>query len=226
MFTRLKGRRAEALQALRWLRGKEFDVEPELNKLEKSVEVEMATVTHASDLLKPWAYKPILTALGLMSFQQIIGINAALFNAVDIFTAAKSDLDGLVSAILLNGIQVTPSPYSPPSPCFPLLPHHFAIFYLFLLIVIETVRNDGGFISYDHPVGTSNAVRDLATDMCHIHRSTGCLLLHPGYGSGNCRKHRLVTAGFFDDLHRILRHRFRTYSLDHDRWNRSQKSQK
>lgn len=114
VFTRLKGRRAEALQALRWLRGKEFDVEPELNKLEKSVEVEMATVTHASDLLKPWAYKPILTALGLMSFQQIIGINAALFNAVDIFTAAKSDLDGLVSAILLNGIQVTPSPYSPP----------------------------------------------------------------------------------------------------------------
>jgi len=101
-----KGRRAEALQALRWLRGKEFDVEPELNKLEKSVEAEMATVTHASDLLKPWAYKPILTALGLMSFQQIIGINAALFNAVDIFTAAKSDLDGLVSAILLNGIQL------------------------------------------------------------------------------------------------------------------------
>jgi len=101
-----KGRRAEALQSLRWLRGKDFNIESEMEELEASVDAELANVTRASDLLHPWAYKPILTALALMSFQQVIGINAALFNSVEIFRSAGSSLDGLVSAVILNSIQL------------------------------------------------------------------------------------------------------------------------
>jgi len=101
-----KGRRAEALQSLRWLRGKDFNIESEMEELESSVDAELANVTRASDLLHPWAYKPILTALALMSFQQVIGINAALFNSVEIFRSAGSSLDGLVSAVILNSIQL------------------------------------------------------------------------------------------------------------------------
>jgi len=44
--------------------------------------------------------------LALMSFPQVIGINAALFNSVDIFKSAGSDLDPLVSAVILNAIQL------------------------------------------------------------------------------------------------------------------------
>jgi len=101
-----KGRKAEALKSLIWLRGNEFDIESELNQLEASVQVELASKARPSDLLLPWAYKPILTALALMSFQQVIGINAALFNSVDIFKSAGSDLDPLVSAVILNAIQL------------------------------------------------------------------------------------------------------------------------
>ena len=94
------------MQSLRWLRGKDFNIESEMEELEASVDAELANVTRASDLLHPWAYKPILTALALMSFQQVIGINAALFNSVEIFRSAGSSLDGLVSAVILNSIQV------------------------------------------------------------------------------------------------------------------------
>lgn len=108
------GRKAEALKSLIWLRGNEFDIESELNQLEASVQVDLASKARPSDLLLPWAYKPILTALALMSFQQVIGINAALFNSVDIFKSAGSDLDPLVSAVILNAIQVDAHHFSKP----------------------------------------------------------------------------------------------------------------
>lgn len=73
---------------------------------EARVRIELAQSSRFSDLFKPWAFKPMLVAMGLMMFQQFSGINAALFNAVFIFNAAGSTLDPLLSAVLLNVDQV------------------------------------------------------------------------------------------------------------------------
>lgn len=101
-----KGLRNDAINSLRWLRGNEFDVELEISELEISVENDMAVDSKASDLLRPWAYRPIIVALLLMIFQQVSGINAVLFNAVDIFIFAGSTIEPLVANILINVIQL------------------------------------------------------------------------------------------------------------------------
>jgi facilitated trehalose transporter len=59
-----------------------------------------------SDIIKPAVYKPVLIGIGLMVFQQLSGINAALFNSVEIFRLSGSSLDGLVSAVILNFVLV------------------------------------------------------------------------------------------------------------------------
>ena len=102
----LVGRRNEALESLRQLRGTDFNCELELRQLESSLSAEMKTVFHWSVLLQPWAFKPIAAAFGVMFFIGLSGINAASFNAVDIFRAAGSSIDGGVCAIILNTTQV------------------------------------------------------------------------------------------------------------------------
>lgn len=92
---------------MKWLRGSAYNMEPELALMEARVRIELSQKGRFSDLWSAWAWKPVLVAIGLMIFQQLSGINAALFNAVAIFEAAGSQLDTLVSAVLLNVDQVT-----------------------------------------------------------------------------------------------------------------------
>lgn len=102
----LPGRKRNAQLALRWLRGPDYNIEPEMNQIETRLKIELASTFIVSDLLKPWALKPLLLAVSLMIFQQLSGINAAVFNAVAIFESAGSTLDTIVCAILLNLDQV------------------------------------------------------------------------------------------------------------------------
>lgn len=105
MFSAI-GKSSEARDSLKWLRGPEFDMEPELSQMETRVRIELAQKSRFSDLWSSWAWKPVMVAIGLMIFQQLSGINAALFNAVAIFESAGSELDTLVAAVLLNVDQV------------------------------------------------------------------------------------------------------------------------
>lgn len=100
------GKVAEARNSLKWLRGPDYNMDSELAVMEARVRLEMAEVSRFSDLWSSWAWKPVLVAMSLMIFQQLSGINAALFNAVAIFESAGSDLDNLVSNVLLNLDQV------------------------------------------------------------------------------------------------------------------------
>lgn len=101
-----KGKSSEARDALKWLRGPEYDMEQELAEMEARVRIELSQKSRFSDLWSSWAWKPVMVAIGLMVFQQLSGINAALFNAVAIFESAGSELDTLVAAVLLNVDQV------------------------------------------------------------------------------------------------------------------------
>jgi SP family facilitated glucose transporter-like MFS transporter 8 len=102
-----KGRQDDARVALQWLRGADFEIQAEMRKMEANVQVELSQSARFSDLFQPWALKPVLVAIGLMFFQQVSGINAALFNAVEIFQSSGSTISGLVSAVILNVTQLS-----------------------------------------------------------------------------------------------------------------------
>ena len=75
-------------------------------QMEFRVRIELSQTGRFSDVWSKWAWKPVLVTITMMIFVQLSGINAALFNAAAIFESAGSDLDNLVSAVLLNVDQV------------------------------------------------------------------------------------------------------------------------
>ncbi|XP_046452128.1 facilitated trehalose transporter Tret1-2 homolog [Daphnia pulex] len=98
-----QGRLDEAEGSLLWLRGNNHNyVKAELSRIEALVAEDAAQDFKFSDIIRPGVYKPVLIGIGLMVIQQLSGINAALFNSVDIFRLSGSSLDGLVSAVILN----------------------------------------------------------------------------------------------------------------------------
>ncbi|XP_055374636.1 facilitated trehalose transporter Tret1 isoform X3 [Condylostylus longicornis] len=102
-----QGREDRARKALRWLRGKEADVEPELKGIVRShTEAEKhATSNPMAELLRRNNIKPLSISLGLMFFQQLSGINAVIFYTVQIFKDAGSTIDGNICTIIVGCVN-------------------------------------------------------------------------------------------------------------------------
>lgn len=100
------GRQADAETSLLWLRGANHNVKAELSRIEASVAEDASQESRFADIIRPGVYKPLLIGIALMILQQVSGINAALFNSVEIFRLSGSSLDGLVSAVVLNIVLV------------------------------------------------------------------------------------------------------------------------
>lgn len=102
-----KGRRAEASSALKRLRGGFYDVNAELNQIQKEAEDNANRRSSVFDLVRlPAPRKALLICFAGMAFQQLSGINAVIFYTVNIFEAAGSSLDSAVAAILVSVVQV------------------------------------------------------------------------------------------------------------------------
>lgn len=99
-----RGKEERARRALKWLRGKNADVEPELKGIVKShCDAERHASSNAIfDLLKKSNLKPLMISLGLMFFQQLSGINAVIFYTVQIFKDAGSTIDGNLCTIIVG----------------------------------------------------------------------------------------------------------------------------
>jgi SP family facilitated glucose transporter-like MFS transporter 8 len=91
----------KAAKSLQWLRGNLFNVEAELAQIKSRVIEDKTQQLNLRDFLRPWAYKPILIGIAVMVFQQFSGLNAALFYSVEILQVAGSNLDALVSAVVV-----------------------------------------------------------------------------------------------------------------------------
>jgi SP family facilitated glucose transporter-like MFS transporter 8 len=91
----------KATKSLQWLRGNLFNVEAELAQIKSRVIEDKTQQLNLRDFLRPWAYKPILIGIAVMVFQQFSGLNAALFYSVEILQVAGSNLDALVSAVVV-----------------------------------------------------------------------------------------------------------------------------
>lgn len=106
-FLVTKGKFDEARQAIIRLRGKNFDVDGELNHLKQNDETSKSnSVSFLNAITKKTAVKAILICYALMFFQQLSGINAVLFNTSAIFASAGSTMSPAISTIVIGVIQV------------------------------------------------------------------------------------------------------------------------
>lgn len=103
-----KGNEARARSALKWLRSKRIDIEPELQGIIKTTsytENSTKPINGIMTLLKPNNLKPLSISLGLMFFQQFSGINAVIFYAEDIFIYAGTTIEGSICVIIVGVVN-------------------------------------------------------------------------------------------------------------------------
>lgn len=125
MFLVSKGETGKAETSLRWLRGlnkqKSLDIERELNQMKDFVNNSFSKKTTqdtkdskrgalklcSADLsfTTPTA-KAVRIILGLMTFQQLTGIEAVIYYCVDIFDEAGSSLSSSVCTIIVGMLQL------------------------------------------------------------------------------------------------------------------------
>ncbi|VVC91037.1 facilitated trehalose transporter Tret1-2 homolog isoform X3 [Leptidea sinapis] len=106
-FLVIKGRHDEAKDALITLRGRDYDVDSELNELQaKAEDSKRNPVSFASAITKKTAVKALIICYALMVFQQLSGINAVIFNTSAIFTSAGATIPAAISSIIIGVIQV------------------------------------------------------------------------------------------------------------------------
>lgn len=110
-----KGRKTAALRSLQFLRGQSAEgVHDEMAMIQANVEESMANKGTMLDLVKVYSNrKALLICAGLISFQQLSGINAVLFNSQSIFASAKTGLDPAVATIIIGCVQVGASGLTP-----------------------------------------------------------------------------------------------------------------
>ncbi|XP_068452360.1 solute carrier family 2, facilitated glucose transporter member 8 [Clinocottus analis] len=98
-FLLSQGKRREAEEALRFLRGPDAPVEWECARIESACD-EQGSSFQMSDLKDPGVYKPMVIGIMLMVFQQMTGINAIMFYAETIFEQAHFKESDLASVIV------------------------------------------------------------------------------------------------------------------------------
>nr|CAD7460396.1 unnamed protein product [Timema tahoe] len=103
----------QALESLQWLRGTKA-VNEELAVIEENVRDMLANKATPRDLI---ATKATITALyisiGLVSLQQLTGINAILFYCQTIFETSGSSLDSSVATIIIGTVMLLASTLTP-----------------------------------------------------------------------------------------------------------------
>uniref|UniRef100_A0A8C7XY00 Solute carrier family 2, facilitated glucose transporter member 8 n=1 Tax=Oryzias sinensis TaxID=183150 RepID=A0A8C7XY00_9TELE len=99
-FLLSQGKRREAEEALRFLRGPDAPVEWECARMEDASDSQACSCFHISDLKDPGVYKPLIIGVMLMVFQQMTGINAIMFYAENIFEQAHFEESDLASVIV------------------------------------------------------------------------------------------------------------------------------
>lgn len=103
-----KGKPEEARNSLRFFRGPNYDLEPELCELAEGCNVQCKT---DEPIWKEYTTKPairgITISIGMQLFQQLSGVNSIIFYTVQIFKDAGSTLNPNYATILVGCMEVT-----------------------------------------------------------------------------------------------------------------------
>lgn len=97
-----RGRTEEARKALQWLRGKNTKIDNEMRDIALSGVATENNESSITELFSRKYMKSILISLGLMTFQQLSGINAVIFYTVQIFKLSRSSVDDNLSTIIVG----------------------------------------------------------------------------------------------------------------------------
>lgn len=110
-----KGRKEDAVKALCFIRGKSAEgVQDELTAIQVSVEESMRNKASLKDLFNSKGnVKALIIGCGLVSFQQLSGINVILFYSTSIFEKTGSDMEPAIATILVGCVQVLASGCTP-----------------------------------------------------------------------------------------------------------------
>lgn len=110
-----KNLKHEANQSLQFLRGKSSEgVKEELAIIQASVDEAQRNKGSFSDIVKNKGnLKALIICVGLISFQQLSGINVVLFNGQTIFEKTGSDLEPAIATIIVGIVQVLASGCTP-----------------------------------------------------------------------------------------------------------------
>ncbi|KAA0716368.1 Solute carrier family 2, facilitated glucose transporter member 8 [Triplophysa tibetana] len=98
-FLLSQGKRREAVEALRFLRGPDAPIEWECARIEEACKNEEQSLS-LSDLKDPGVYKPLGVGIMMMVFQQFTGINAIMFYAETIFEQAHFKSSDVATVIV------------------------------------------------------------------------------------------------------------------------------
>ncbi|XP_008560800.1 facilitated trehalose transporter Tret1 isoform X1 [Microplitis demolitor] len=102
-----KGQINEARESYRWLRGPDYNIEPELEAQNEALaEANRNQVSFLTAVRSKAAVKGLFIAFGLMLFQQLSGVNAIIFYSGSIFETAGSTMNSDVATIVVGSMQV------------------------------------------------------------------------------------------------------------------------
>lgn len=103
------GRKNEiaARKSLQFLRGKHYDVTPEIQAIQGSIEkVESEKMSFTEAFSTTPAKRGLIIGIGIMFFQQLCGINGVIFYSSDIFQSAGSKMSPASSTMIVGGVSV------------------------------------------------------------------------------------------------------------------------
>ncbi|RXG55037.1 Facilitated trehalose transporter Tret1-2-like protein [Armadillidium vulgare] len=97
----------EAEDSFSFFRGKKFSgIQQEIEDLKTSLEEKTKLKTRCLDLFKKTYRKPLLICLGLMSFRQLMGINALIFNMAAIFKETGTTISSNLASVIVFSAQM------------------------------------------------------------------------------------------------------------------------
>ncbi|KAJ8879146.1 hypothetical protein PR048_019752 [Dryococelus australis] len=97
----------KARSSLRWLRGPDYDIEQEMWEMQQTVEEEQKSKASLRELFSTvGTVKGLVVSVGLLSLQQMSGVNTATFYTTIIFKEAGSTLSPSHATIIVGACQV------------------------------------------------------------------------------------------------------------------------
>ncbi|XP_055903781.1 facilitated trehalose transporter Tret1-like [Eupeodes corollae] len=114
-FYAMKRRKSEAVKSLAFLRCRcRTAIRDEIEQIQSSVDADMLHKGTLPEILRnPPNRKAFLICCGLLSFQELCGTDAVLFNTESIFISAESPLKPAIAAIFVAATQVAISLANP-----------------------------------------------------------------------------------------------------------------
>lgn len=97
---------------LKKIRSSDSDIMTELGQISRCPQEKQPMILSYSQIKKPTVYKPMLYAWGILMFQQASGVNAVIFNEIDIFKLSKIKMSTDLCSIILNAIAVAATIFS------------------------------------------------------------------------------------------------------------------